>query len=351
MVEESSIKSSKVLKKRGRKPKPKPLVSENVPKVLKKRGRKPKPKPLVPENVPKKKRGRKKKCEMNLDTCKKITGFMENEDSIDTKDNQIQFMEQPSEESSLPCESISFGILNIKKHNVQKHEPLDLQKILHQKSNNKNSCYIDLTNIVDYISDTENNENNENRDEKKNLYDFFDNLQKKDEIEEKIEISNSPKYYSHSKKFPKNKDNIQILHCYKGKETLWKEKTNIWCWWCCHPFDGPPRFIPTKYDELRDRYQVTGNFCSWNCAKAFILRDKGFSNNLNTHYFHSLVKKIHGSNYNIKPSPCRQTLKCFGGSLTIEEFRNIDDNVYYDIQTSKMELDDAFIIKKRNRYS
>jgi hypothetical protein len=72
-------------KKRGRKPKPK----NDTPKVLKKRGRKPKPKTTEEDNVPKKKRGRKKKCEMNLDAYKKISGFNENGESIDTIDNQI----------------------------------------------------------------------------------------------------------------------------------------------------------------------------------------------------------------------------------------------------------------------
>lgn len=335
-------------KKRGRKPKPK-IEEDDVSKVPKKRGRKPKPKVDVDKTLPKKKRGRKKKCEMNIDAYEKIAGYNENGNSIDTKDNQIQFMDHEDlDNGNDECENFSFGgILNIQKISVQEEENIDLKKIYHQKTKNQNSkkdiCEIDLNTIVDddvkVVTKEENND-------KKNLCDFFGDIEKN----KKIKKNHSKNIY-HKKYDTKAKDdinvidNIKILHCYKGKEKELPKKTNIWCWWCCHPFDTVPRFIPTKYDELRRRYKVTGNFCSWSCAKAFMINDSSHITNRSTIMLTSLIREINGSCYNIHSAPPRTTLKVFGGKLSIEEFRNIDNNEYFEINNHVMQLDNSLHIK------
>ena len=299
----------------------------------KKRGRKPKNKLDEPKVL--KKRGRKKKCDLHLDSYKKISGFME--DSIDTKDNKIILTDKIDEE--LPCESISFGGFEIRRHTAKKAETKSLHAILHQK----NSCLIDLDEVEDNIEDKNLENNEENIIEKKNLYDYFDNIQKPEEtiIKKKSTV---PSKRCEEKSFKK----VEILKCYRGKKTLWPEQTDIWCWWCCHPFEGTPRFLPTKYDQRRDRFKVTGNFCSWSCAKRFIIEDtQKFLLPKTIQMFSLLVRKINGYFYNIKAAPPRQMLKVFGGPLTIEEFRNIDDNVYYDIQKSILELDTNYLIRGR----
>ena len=138
---------------------------------------------------------------------------------------------------------------------------------------------------------------------------------------------------------------IKILHCYRGKEKELPKKTNVWCWWCCHPFDTIPRFVPTKYDQLRRRYKVTGNFCGWPCAKAFMIHDTSYLNKKSTSMLSGLIREIHGRHYIIPSAPPRTALKNFGGTMTIEEFRNIDKGEYFEINNHVMQLDDAFLIK------
>lgn len=105
-------------------------------------------------------------------------------------------------------------------------------------------------------------------------------------------------------------------------------KTDAACWWCCHAFDWHPICLPVHHDEKRNRFKVIGNFCSWNCTKAF----NGRTNNVNKfrqhQYIHDLFRKIvldkNGKPFpykHIPLAPTRWTLKLFGGPKTIEEFR------------------------------
>ena len=41
----------------------------------------------------------------------------------------------------------------------------------------------------------------------------------------------------------------------------------MWCWWCCHTFEGVPLSMPYKHDERRNKFYTSGNFCSWSCIK------------------------------------------------------------------------------------
>ena len=306
----------------------------------KKRGRKPKPKPDVDNTLPKKKRGRKKKCEMNLDIYKKITGYCEG-NSIDTKDNQIQFTMDDKEYSN--CENVNFGgIFNIQKiSNTEEIEVENLKKIYHEKTNNnKTKCEIILDEIVLDEKTQENTENKEN----KNLLDFFGTPEvsinttkkKKKDIYNKNFINTNKTEY----------EKIKILHCYRGKEKELPNKTNIWCWWCCHPFDTIPRFIPTKYDNIRKRYKITGNFCGWSCAKAFMYYDTNYTIKNNMSMFTNMIKEIHGSFYDVKCAPPKAVLKNFGGTIDIEEFRAMDKNIYFEINNHIMNIDESYHIRK-----
>lgn len=328
-------------KKRGRKPKPKP----DEPKVLKKRGRKPKPKTENEEVVPKKKRGRKKKCEMNLDAYKKISGFNENGESIDTTGNQIQFGDYSNE--NCDGEDIQFGILNIKKMNVVKPEVGQLHISLHQqtRTNKCKVCKIDLSEIDD--TEYKDDETHEESSDKKDLYDFFTDISKNTN---KLKPKSKNLY---SETFKDNKDNktstemIKILHCYKNNEKELPNTTDVWCWWCCHPFDGIPRFMPTKYDSIRKRYKVMGNFCSWQCTKAFMYFDNNYSITNNMNLLTKLIKDIHGKTISLSCAPPKSILKNFGGKMSIEEFRSIDKNTYFEINKTKMMIDENYFINKR----
>ena len=105
-------------------------------------------------------------------------------------------------------------------------------------------------------------------------------------------------------------------------------KTDAACFWDCHPFDWPPLCLPVEFDEKRNRFKVTGNFCSWNCMKAFNNKSNSVNKFRQHQYIHDLFRKI-VLDKNEKPFPykhiplaaSRWSLKLFGGTKTIEEFR------------------------------
>jgi len=100
------------------------------------------------------------------------------------------------------------------------------------------------------------------------------------------------------------------------------------CWWCVHalPID-PPIHLPIKYETKLDRFSCVGNFCSWACAKAYAL-DMGTSRSGEIQSFLAMMKRRSIGKYTSTwPAPKREALKCFGGSMTIEEFRTYGDQV------------------------
>ena len=98
------------------------------------------------------------------------------------------------------------------------------------------------------------------------------------------------------------------------------------CWWCCHPIKEKPLHLPNSYDNMKKEYKVFGYFCSWNCMKAYNLdtNDSNMNNRM------SLISLMYYDTYKtfkpIRPAPPRQVLKIFGGSMDIDEFRNISQD-------------------------
>lgn len=101
-----------------------------------------------------------------------------------------------------------------------------------------------------------------------------------------------------------------------------------YCWWCCHPFPGPSLHCPYKYDERTKRFSTTGHFCSWECMKTYAL-DKNSSNSGEIQMYIALMRKHTNGNRYVpcRTAPKRPSLKIFGGTLTIEEFRKASSNV------------------------
>ena len=100
----------------------------------------------------------------------------------------------------------------------------------------------------------------------------------------------------------------------------WKDTTDIHCWWCVHPFSNPPFGLPLKYEN--NRYEVQGCFCSLNCAKAYNLKE----NNYRTSEVNSLIENFRRDLFGVDSipvllAPPRQSLKVFGGYMTIDDFR------------------------------
>lgn len=94
------------------------------------------------------------------------------------------------------------------------------------------------------------------------------------------------------------------------------------CWWCVHPLPpGPIIHFPTKYDEIRKQFTTKGNFCSWECAKAYGI-DMNHPRSGEMQMFLALMRKqAFGKYISLISAPKRETLKIFGGTLSIDEFR------------------------------
>lgn len=115
-----------------------------------------------------------------------------------------------------------------------------------------------------------------------------------------------------------------------------KEKNNfkcMWCWWCCHSFEGTPLSMPYKYDDRRNKFYTAGNYCSWSCVKSHAIDKYGCT--IGSRVCGNVVmmrKKMFNQIGPVKPAPNRFVLKEFGGDMTIEEFR---ENQTRDIDEPK----------------
>lgn len=100
----------------------------------------------------------------------------------------------------------------------------------------------------------------------------------------------------------------------------------MWCWWCCHTFDDVPLHLPYKYDALRKKFDTMGCFCSWGCMKSYNIMYNRVRSGIIASNIALMYKSVHGHLAAIKCAPNRYSLKEFGGTLSIEEFRNMTKN-------------------------
>lgn len=106
----------------------------------------------------------------------------------------------------------------------------------------------------------------------------------------------------------------------KNKNGDWPLSTSILCHWCCHKFEGPPVGIPHRFDGKH--FFVAGCFCSLSCAAAHNMDSR--ENNTTVGTRHSLLCALAhrlGLDEDVRAAPPRNALACFGGYLSIEEFR------------------------------
>lgn len=97
---------------------------------------------------------------------------------------------------------------------------------------------------------------------------------------------------------------------------------DIMCWWCktVKVDKDKKRFLPTDYDEKRQRYKYIGYFCSWNCVKAFNFDHPQSSiRTKRAMYINRICSKLYGKHVQVTPTMHWYLLKQFGGHLTIED--------------------------------
>lgn len=257
-------------------------MNDSTESLEKKRGRK--KKEVNDVIVEKKKRGRKKKWESFGHTKIHVPDSDEEPITVNPVENIYS--------ANYEKESVAFGNLNITVHTNKEYTNTD--KIKNSISTNldtvkKNSiCKIDL-NVSDIDSES----------------DFEHNS---------TDITHS------------NKSIIYHKNIYSQGSEL--PRTDILCYNCCHSFFTKPFTLPIDYDPKTKRYKVFGNFCSPNCAKRYGLDDTKFNNKI--YLLSQMCREMFGIGYVIKPAPSRFTLTCFGGKLSIDEYRNnfIDTKKY-----------------------
>ena len=268
-------------KKRGRKPKPKPLNVE--PKEPKKRGRKPKLKIVTQEDKNKfvlpSKRGRKPKDK---------TVILDKNLNLDNISNVILHLPIPLEKINELDDELSFKY-NPKLNNPNPFDPSE-QTIgeMTIKTKNKSNCIYE-------VIDIENIEKNENKMEEN----------KSEEI-----------------KIDENKIENKVSNYNSYIDSYYNEKiefNNVKCNWCLHECEEEIFKLP--YNINNETFNMYGNFCCPECAAAFNF------NELDDEYVwerYSLLNYLYNKNsdkYNIAPS--RLVLDIFGGPLTINEYRDI----------------------------
>jgi len=109
-----------------------------------------------------------------------------------------------------------------------------------------------------------------------------------------------------------------------GEETSVVERTDICCWNCTHPFESKPLSLPVYYNTRTFTYQSIGVFCSYECMKRYNMDRTRSSSQVYkiSFYITTLHKKLEGVvKTGIKTAPGLDQLKRFGGSLTIDEYR------------------------------
>jgi len=268
----------------------------------------------------KKKRGRKKKWEVET-----TTKLIKNEPISFSENNNKQEIKQIDD--NYEAQNILFGNLNIKVHsNKETAQVDDIKESLKKKSNS--TCKINLTNS-DY-EDSDDEEINDN-------YDILvDNLNTIKNNKTKItKLKNS------SKKIVEK--NMKVMKYFinefdSGNEILISPYR---CYHCHHNFNNKPFFLPIEHNCELNRFKVTGNFCSPNCVKTYALNSKIYQNKI--YLIGHMYRKLFGPNYIIKPAPPIQTLKEYGGKLSIEEFReNFDNSKQYSVKNifSKVVMDE-----------
>ena len=97
------------------------------------------------------------------------------------------------------------------------------------------------------------------------------------------------------------------------------DSVEIACFWCAHIFDGMPCVIPER--EEKGTYRVYGNFCCPECAVSYLLNE-----NMDPHVRWermALLNRIYSCNgrERVFPAPARESLKLFGGPMSIEVYR------------------------------
>jgi hypothetical protein len=121
--------------------------------------------------------------------------------------------------------------------------------------------------------------------------------------------------------------NMMVYFIGTDESQKYPESSPYLCHNCCHSFKSIPCFIPTKIHVSRDNkysFNVRGNFCSFNCALTEVINfPKRYSHDTIELLRHMYSLVIPKDNCDLIPAQQKETLKSFGGVLSIDEYRNL----------------------------
>jgi hypothetical protein len=100
------------------------------------------------------------------------------------------------------------------------------------------------------------------------------------------------------------------------------------CYWCVHPLPQLPCLhLPVKYNDRTKVFGTIGNFCSWPCAKAYAINMNSARAGEIQSFLALMRMQTFGKHVPLWAAPKREALACFGGTMTIEEFRSFGGRV------------------------
>lgn len=130
----------------------------------------------------------------------------------------------------------------------------------------------------------------------------------------------------------------EYFTCLRDFADGYPQRTNIFCWWCCHPFDTQPIGIPFQHDGRANCYKVIGCFCSFACSLAYIKSESRYQKRVQYATVAAFYKYLTGDTKRkvcvekLTTAPPRCALRIFGGPQTIQEFRKAAENeVEYNV--------------------
>lgn len=201
--------------------------------------------------------------------------------------------------------------------NIVLHLPIHLHKINENELHNMNSI---SNNSIHDTNIHSNNYNNINETPKP--YDpIINNISSSTPYLLDSNISENI-YFELDKK---NKKEIMVQFSECNKRNEWLSSTSIHCFWCSHPFSGIPCSLPQR--KINDTYYVFGNFCSPECAASYNFNNYDDRSIEKYSLLNGLYRKVYNNkDYIVQLAPPQMSLRIFGGTLTIEQFRSYNKN-------------------------
>jgi len=196
--------------------------------------------------------------------------------------------------------------------------------------NNDENCNYDFLTNNDIINNNDNNDNNNNNNnnnnanantnlncetnKKKNL---FIDVTINNNSNNNVKIENELNKKNIAKKLKELSFNLKYNNINNKSD----------CFWCTYCFDNEPIVLPKH--ELNNQLYCYGNFCSPECACAYLMKEKIDSSTQFERYYllNNIYGKIYNYDKNIKPAPDpHYLLKKFHGNMEIQEYRKLLEN-------------------------